>query len=76
MALHIEKEINGGHSTSSSSQCLDLSQHCLQGKRKVELNRIKGLKETTHGYKKNETKRMISHSNCNTMFLQPFASYR
>ena len=30
---------------------------------------IKGLKETTHGYKKNETKRMISHLNCNTMFL-------
>ena len=30
---------------------------------------IKGLKETTHGYKKNETKRMISRANCNTMFL-------
>ena len=30
---------------------------------------IKGLKETTHGYKKNETKRMVSRSNCNTMFL-------
>ena len=26
---------------------------------------IKGLKETTHGYKKNETKRMISRANCN-----------
>ena len=24
---------------------------------------IKGLKETTHGYKKNETKRMISRAN-------------
>ena len=30
---------------------------------------IKGLKETTHGYKKNQTKRMISRANCNTMFL-------
>ena len=30
---------------------------------------IKGLKETTHGYKKNETKRMISRANCKTMFL-------
>ena len=30
---------------------------------------IKGLKETTHGYKKNETKRLISRANCNTMFL-------
>ena len=40
----------------------------------VEAPRIKGLKETTHGYKKNETKRMISRANCNTMFL--FFSYR
>ena len=33
------------------------------------LGKIKGLKETTHGYKKNETKGIISHVNCNTMFL-------
>ena len=34
-----------------------------------DVNKIKGLKETTHGYKKNETKRMISRAKCNTMFL-------
>ena len=36
---------------------------------RLEERIIKGLKETTHGYKKNETKRMISRANCNAMFL-------
>ena len=44
----------------------------MKGKKeeiRLEERIIKGLKETTHGYKKNETKRMISRANCNAMFL-------
>ena len=59
---YLDKKHIYKNSTKELSYIVNLSDFCNAIK-------IKGLKETTHGYKKNETKRMISRSNCNTMFL-------
>ena len=66
-----ECNVNDGWQTYGMKAIERVSDKCWIWKSFVEAARIliKGLKETTHGYKKNETKLMISRSNCNAMFL-------